>query len=240
MRREYFYGIQIRKRLLTMSDKYKNKYRISSARKQSWDYGSNAGYYITICTKNRKHYFGKIRDKKMQFSEIGQIAHKYFQEIPQHFPFVVLGEFVIMPDHVHGIINIDKRGGDGIDTNDVDGACGIVETGGIDVTGGIDETGGIDVTGGIDGTGGIVETPNLGVSMDNPKSPARKNDKWKSGNLGVIINQYKRICTINARRINPDFAWQTRYHDRIIRNEIEYRIISAYIINNPSKWRDHK
>jgi len=205
MIREYFYGIQIRKRLLRMSDKYKNKYRISSARKQSWDYGSNAGYYITICTKNRKHYFGKIRNKKMQFSEIGQIAHNYFQEIHQHFPFVVLGEFVIMPDHVHGIINIDKRDGDGIG-----------------------------------GVNGIVETPNLGVSTDNPKSPTRKNDKWKSGNLGAIINQYKRICTINARRINPDFAWQTRYHDRIIRNEIEYRIFSSYIINNPSKWRDIK
>lgn len=43
-----------------MSDKFKNKYRIPSARLQNWDYGANATYFITICTKNREHFFGKI------------------------------------------------------------------------------------------------------------------------------------------------------------------------------------
>jgi len=54
---------------------------------------------------------------------------------------------------------------------------------------------------------------------------------WNHGSLGVIINQYKRICT--ARKINPDFAWQSRYHDRIIRNMDEYYMIIKYIIENP-------
>jgi len=46
-------------------DKFKNKYRISSARLQSWDYGANGAYFITICTKNREHFFGKIVNNEL-------------------------------------------------------------------------------------------------------------------------------------------------------------------------------
>jgi len=57
-----------------MPDKYQNKYRIPSARLQTWDYGSNASYFITICTKNREHSFGEIVDNEMYFNEIGKLA----------------------------------------------------------------------------------------------------------------------------------------------------------------------
>lgn len=91
-----------------MIDKYKNKYRIPSARLQSWDYGRNASYFVTICTKDREYYFGDIAYAKMQLTEIGEMATRYWQEIPKHFPFVILDAFVIMPNHVHGIITINK------------------------------------------------------------------------------------------------------------------------------------
>ncbi|MBK7158885.1 MAG: hypothetical protein IPH77_10055 [Ignavibacteria bacterium] len=73
------------------SAKFKNKYRIPSARLQSWDYGKNGSYFITICTKNREHFFGEIFNEKMHFNEIGKIADKYWKEIPIHFPFIELG-----------------------------------------------------------------------------------------------------------------------------------------------------
>ncbi len=60
-----------------------------------------------------EHFFGKIIDGKMQLSEIGFFADKYCLEIPQHFPFVKLGDFVVMPNHVHGIIIIDKTNDNG-------------------------------------------------------------------------------------------------------------------------------
>src|SRR5690606_6294128 len=95
--------------------KYQNKYRISSARAPFWDYGWNAAYFVTICTQNRIRWFGEIVEtqnfstpKQIQLSEIGKIAEQCWQEIPGHFPFVKLGAFVIMPDHVHGIVIIDK------------------------------------------------------------------------------------------------------------------------------------
>ncbi|MCB0647804.1 MAG: hypothetical protein KDC49_14140 [Saprospiraceae bacterium] len=89
--------------------KFQNKYRNESARAQWWNYGWNAAYFVTICTKNRDHFFGRISDGIMVLSEIGVHAWNCWHEIPQHFPFVILGEFVVMPDHVHGIIIIQKN-----------------------------------------------------------------------------------------------------------------------------------
>jgi putative transposase len=173
-----------------MPDKFRGKYRTTSMRKPGWDYGSNAAYFVTICTKGRINYFGKIGNGKMEKSEIGALVHKFWAEITSHFPFVELGEFVVMPNHFHGIIVIDHL---------------IINQ--------------------------PTETPNLGVSTDAEK----RMDKWKPGNLGVIINQFKRICTINARKIDPEFAWQSRYHDHIIRNQQEFTRISEYIRRNPEK-----
>ena len=91
-----------------MPDKFQNKYRIASTRLQNWDYGSNAAYFITICTKKRKHFFGEIINKEMQLNDAGKLAEQYWLEIPNHFPFIELGNFVVMPNHMHGILIIDK------------------------------------------------------------------------------------------------------------------------------------
>ena len=97
-------------------DKFKNKYRVPSARLQNWDYGANGAYFITICTQNRQHFFGKIVDGQMQLNELGQLAEKYWLEIPQHFSFIELGNFVIMPNHTHGILIINKMDNHHVDT----------------------------------------------------------------------------------------------------------------------------
>ncbi len=91
-----------------MKDKFQDKYRIESTRLKNWDYGWNGSYFITICTKNREIFFGNIVNNEMHYSEIGEIAKKYWQEIPDHFPFVVLDVYVVMPNHMHGIVIIDK------------------------------------------------------------------------------------------------------------------------------------
>jgi len=91
-----------------VTDKYQNKYRIASARHPRWDYGWNAAYFVTICTKNRVFYFGDVVDGKTQLSDIGLLAHRFWNEIPNHFSYVQLGAWVIMPNHMHGIIIINK------------------------------------------------------------------------------------------------------------------------------------
>ena len=89
------------------TEKYLNKYRIASARLQNWDYRSRGAYFITICTANREHYFGEIENGKMKLSHLGVIADIFWHEIPARKPFIKLGEYVIMPNHIHGILIVD-------------------------------------------------------------------------------------------------------------------------------------
>ena len=88
---------------------YKEKYRVESSRLRNWDYASDGYYYLTICTINRMFYFGDIINNQMILSKIGKTAYQYWQEIPNHFPFVQLDQFVIMPNHMHGIIVINNH-----------------------------------------------------------------------------------------------------------------------------------
>src|SRR5690625_1839449 len=87
---------------------FKNKYRIASARAPFWDYGWNAAYFVTICTQNRECWFGEISDGVMDLSPIGHIANSCWYGISDHFPFVELGVHIIIPNHVHGIVMINK------------------------------------------------------------------------------------------------------------------------------------
>jgi len=103
-----------------MEEKYQNKYRVSSPRLAGWDYGSHGLYFVTICTKDRIHYFGKIEETKgvymlrdasvasLQMTDIGKIALDNWLKIPHYHSYVELDDFVIMPDHIHGIIFINK------------------------------------------------------------------------------------------------------------------------------------
>ena len=90
-----------------MAAKFQNKYRIESIRLQTWDYGWDARYFVTICTKNREPFFGQIVDGALQLSPVGAIADVLWYEIKNHAKNVTLGEFVVMPDHIHGIIILD-------------------------------------------------------------------------------------------------------------------------------------
>jgi len=93
-------------------DKFRNKYRIQSARLQNWDYGWNGSYFLTICTRNRQYYFGEVIQGEMKLSEIGQLAEKFLLEIPDRYEYAMLDEFAIMPNHIHTIIIIIKTGND--------------------------------------------------------------------------------------------------------------------------------
>ena len=92
-------------------EKFRNKYRIPSARLTTWDYGSNPAYFVTICTRDRVHVFGEVQDGQVQLSPLGQAAWDCWRAIPDHFPFAIADAFVAMPNHVHGIAVIDKPDG---------------------------------------------------------------------------------------------------------------------------------
>ncbi|MGA0559791.1 transposase [Larkinella sp. VNQ87] len=191
-----------------MNDLYKHKYRIPSARLQSWDYGTNGAYFVTICTHDRQHFFGEVRNGDMQFNAAGTIAAEIWQRIPEQFPWVILDEFVIMPNHMHGLLYIDRP----------DGVNG-------------------------DGSRDAINR----VSID-PGGITRHKNPMLHENLSRIIRWYKGRTTFEIRRdaINRvstargDFAWQTRFHDHIVRTNDAFLRIQAYILNNPLQWEDDK
>lgn len=98
-------------------DKFKNKHRVPSARLSSWNYAWAGAYFVTLCTKNRECHFGEVEDEAMHLNAFGQRAAQCWNAIPEHFPFVTLGAWVIMPNHVHGIIIINPA----VETQDVSG-----------------------------------------------------------------------------------------------------------------------
>jgi len=87
-----------------MSEKFQGKYRIPSARLPGWDYASDGAYFITICTANRHPYFGKISNDAVIYNPVGIIADVLWHEIKNRYQHLDLGAFVIMPNHLHGIL----------------------------------------------------------------------------------------------------------------------------------------
>lgn len=72
-----------------------------SIRLKDYDYSKPGKYFITICTKYSECSFGKIHNGKMQLNEYGKIAQQCWLDIPNHFPYAKLDEFIVMPNHIH-------------------------------------------------------------------------------------------------------------------------------------------
>ncbi|MFM6935512.1 MAG: transposase [Flavobacteriales bacterium] len=94
----------------------KTKFRKVFLRLSHWDYREEGAYFITICKKNRVHFFGEIKQGKMTLSSVGEMAKSCWLEIESHFPNVHLREFIFMPDHMHGVIVIDEFKSTGADS----------------------------------------------------------------------------------------------------------------------------
>jgi putative transposase len=202
-----------------MATKFKNKYRIPSARLKNWDYGKNGAYFITICTQNKEHFFGEIDcvddENKINLNEIGRLATLFWEEIPKHFPFVELGNYQVMPNHVHGILIINK-------SNIVDDSVVNmlpVETLHCNVS---------------------TSDGNVSTSDGVEKNQQMSKISPKSGTISTIIRSYKSVVTKNAHYIHADFEWQERFFDNIIRDSISFDRIQNYIENNVKNWKEDR
>jgi REP element-mobilizing transposase RayT len=223
-------------------DKFQNKYRIPSARLQTWDYGSNGAYFITICTQNRQHFFGEIVDSAhhdesiMHLNDMGEMAEKYWMEIPQHFPFISLGNFVIMPNHMHGILIID-------DSTNVQ--TRLIASPQINPQIETDDPSKEKtrlIASLSESESTTPETPPENDSPPTTKTGGITGDKnpMFHDNISRIIRWYKGRCSFEIRKIHSDFGWQSRFYDHIIRNSTSFENIQNYISNNPNNWNKDK
>jgi len=88
---------------------FKNTFRIESTRLKEWDYSNPWWYYVTINTKNHVESFGNVANGKMIINDLGKFAEKCWKDIPAHFPYIELDYYVVMPNHIHGIIIINPN-----------------------------------------------------------------------------------------------------------------------------------
>ena len=177
-----------------------------------WDYSSDGVYFITICCKDRQSYFGCINNNKIVLSEIGSIASKYWLEIPDHFLHVKLDEFIIMPNHIHGILildysNVGTRHGVSLHSPSFDNVMSC-----------------------------------HGMTLQPRKKSNQKLNLFSKpikNSISVIINQYKssvkRWCNKNGF---DHFQWQSSFYDEILHNENSIDKIREYIFNNPKNWAE--
>lgn len=189
--------------------KFQGKYRVETARAKWWDYNNEGSYFITICTKNREHIFGYIKDGEMILNEYGKIVSECWFDLPNHYSTIVLGAFQIMPNHIHCIVGVDN-------SKILISDC-IVETGFKPVC--------------------TDENPIFSNEIsDNPDNLEKKAHGVFEFMRALKSFSSRRI---NEKRNSKGVSnWQERFHDHIIRNESEYHRIEGYIINNPKKWKE--
>ena len=77
-----------------------------SIRLHGYDYAQPGAYFVTVCTQNRRCLFGGVMGGAMRLNAAGRVVEKCWHNIPSHFPHVALDAFVVMPNHVHGILRI--------------------------------------------------------------------------------------------------------------------------------------
>ena len=236
-----------------MPDKFKDKYRIPSNRLRGWDYSGNGYYYITIVTANRNRLFGEIVNGEMVLNEWGQIVYDELFKSFQLRDELFLGEFVLMPDHLHTIVILDKtkcmddvtndddvRDNDARQCNDArpcndaqqfnnarpcnDDARPCRDARPCVSTGETGKT----------GNAGKISIPTQ--CQRQPKSISSFVAGFKSATVNRIDDwiDANRPAMAKFNKNNP--LWQHNYYDRIIRNAAEYRRIADYIVRNPQDW----
>ena len=177
-----------------------------------WNYQNSGYYFITINTKNREEYFGIIRENTMHLSNIGKIADEELNQTVRLRPYVAIDRYLIMPDHVHMILILDE------DAAHRGGVARYAATGTGVATGGSGTS-----------TGGATD--------GNMRNPYFSSISPKSRSISSIIRSYKsavaKRCHENG---HDDFAWQSRFHDRIIRDEEELYNVRKYVEQNVMRW----
>jgi putative transposase len=189
-----------------------DKHHRSSARLKTFDYASNAAYFITVCANVRANIFGEIVDGEMRLNDAGKMILEEWNQLPERFP-IQLDEFIVMPDHIHGILLFV---GAGLvpalpDQRDLQNIA--------------DQLDGSDVTTELNGRATTRVAP-----TGNPI-------------LGNVIGAFKSITTVRYIRGVQEQSWlpfekrlwQRSYWDRVIRDDRELEETRSYILENPER-----
>ena len=179
-----------------------------------WHDYSGADYFVTFCTKNRELYFGDVVDGQMALSEIGQWAVTQIEQtaiIRQND--VEIPMYIVMPNHIHLIVVSNRV----VPCRDASNAS----------------ASNVSVS-----NASVSNASRLEIIKPNISDARGASLQFgpQSGNLSSVVRGIKSAVTKYAIEHDIPFAWQSRYHDHIIRNQMEMNRIADYIENNPLRW----
>jgi putative transposase len=190
------------------------KHKRKSVRLRNFDYTGPGAYFITICTFEKECHLGEMRNKNLKYSPIGLKVRQVWREIPRHFNYILLDQFVVMPNHIHGII-IQQRPYQPGETNRE-----------LLLSRNVNEDNNMDQC------RPVIHNARIDNNFYSDISP-------KPGSLAVIVRTFKGVVTRWCRVYGYSyFNWQRNYHEHVIRSKDELVKIRQYIKNNPLKWDD--
>ena len=210
-------------------DLFQNRYRIASLR-ALWHNYNGGMYFVTICTKGRRHYFGEIlhgefneAEPIMNLTIIGQYANVQFSNVTSHYPYAKIPLWVVMPNHIHAVVIIE---GDEIpyERRNIEqaGVLNDVETG--------------RMVNNVETLRAKNNVETLRATSLQGKNIYMSEKSPKPGTLATIVRGIKSAISRYAHENAIPFAWQPRFHDRIIRDTDEMNRIAKYIEHNVAKW----
>ncbi len=183
-----------------------NIHRRRSIRLAGHDYTEPGEYFVTIVTQERASLFGDIAGYEMQTNDAGRMIQETWEEIPAYYPRIDIDEFVVMPNHVHGIIVIEAEDGERAPRGSA-----------------LPHT-----------LGGGKEVNSSEVSRDSPIKLSLGDvvERFKS----LATTRYAAGVRERGWPRFTGKLWQRNYHEHIVRNEYSLRLIRAYIEGNPAMW----
>lgn len=179
-----------------------------------YNYSKSGLYFITICTQNREHLFGRVENRQMVLNAAGQMCENWFLELEHKYPDKKIHGFVVMPNHFHGIVE------------NVDDILNIHP----------------DAHIGAPLRGRPNDHPNNKNNLYGSENriygaPIGRVINWfKTMTTNEFIRGVKNKDWLHF----DEKLWQRNYHDHIIRDKQEYDRITEYIRNNPANWEDDR
>lgn len=197
-----------------------NKNR-KSIRIKGYDYNQNGAYFVTICTHNKQCLFGQVESGKMVLNKLGLLVEDAWREISKHYESVLIDEFVIMPNHVHGIIWLQDRREQ----------LGVINHAPIQIAHEIDVGARLGVI-------NHAPTPmsydaNVGAQFIAPKTHKTQPT------LGEVVRAFKARASQASKTALPvdsKALWQRNYYEHVVRGEPDLQAVREYINNNPQQW----
>ena len=178
-----------------------------STRLKTYDYSLEGSYFITIVTQDRLHLFGKIENSQMILNTVGKIVEQEWKNSIQLRSNISLGEFIIMPDHMHMILTIDHQISNDKESKEWEHS------------------------------NPKSPSQTIGAIIRGFKGACTKKINLFYNSTGELQFTPTDELQFAPTEFYKNKIWQRNYYDHIIRNQADYNRIEQYIIDNPQNWK---